>query len=54
MSNRYFDIDDDEVLALWEEDYGYMQRHMIYDGKTLPFVELLQRMKELERRFHEG
>lgn len=43
-----------EVLALWEEDYGYMQRHMIYDGKTLPFRELLQRMKELERRFHEG
>jgi len=42
-----------EVLALWEEDYGYMQRHMIYDGMTLPFVDLLQRMKEVERRFHE-
>lgn len=42
----------DEVLALWEEDYGYMQQHMIYNGMTLPFKDLLERMKELERRFH--
>lgn len=42
----------DEVLALWEEDYGYMQQHMIFKGMTLPFKELLERMKELERRFH--
>lgn len=42
----------DEVLALWEEDYGYMQQHMIYKGMTLPFKDLLERMKELERRFH--
>ena len=31
---------------------GYMQQHMIYDGMTLPFKDLLERMKELERRFH--
>lgn len=42
----------DEVLALWEEDYRYMQEHMIYDGSALSFSDILKRMHELEERFH--
>ena len=42
----------DEVIQLWEEDYLYMQKHMIYDKTSLSFDKLLVRMHELEKRFH--
>ena len=42
----------DEVMHLWEEDYKYMREHMIYDGTALSFADLMARMHELEKRFH--
>lgn len=42
----------DEVMPLWEEDYHYMKEHMIYDNTALSFSTLLERMHELELRFH--
>lgn len=42
----------EEVMNLWEEDYKYMHEHMIYDKAVLSFADLLERMHELERRFH--
>ncbi len=44
----------DDVMKLWENDYKYMQEHMIYDGTALSFANLLGRMRELENRFHEN
>ena len=41
-----------DVISLWEEDYKYMMEHMIYNGTALLFNELIQRMHELEERFH--
>lgn len=39
------------ILASWEKDYRDMQVSMIY-GESLSFESLLERMKELEDRFH--
>ena len=44
----------DDVMKVWENDYKYMQEHMIYDGTALSFANLLERMRELEYRFHEN
>ena len=41
-----------EVISLWEEDYKYMVKHMIYEGTSLTFSDLMRRMHELEERFH--
>lgn len=39
------------VLPAWEEDYRQMCETMIF-GEKLPFGSLLNRIKELEDRFH--
>lgn len=39
------------MLPAWEEDYHQMCETMIY-GEKLPFNKLLERIKELEARFH--
>ena len=39
------------VLPAWEEDYQQMCETMIF-GEKLPFNKLLERIKELEDRFH--
>lgn len=39
------------VLSAWEEDYNEMCETMIY-GEKLPFNRLLERIRELEGRFH--
>ena len=44
-------IPPDSILASWEKDYRDMQVSMIY-GESLSFESLLERMKELEDRFH--
>ena len=41
----------ENVLSAWEEDYKYMCEAMIY-GKKLSFDRLLERIHELEQRFH--
>ena len=38
------------VIDLWKADYESMQKNMIY-GKSLPFDELMDRIKELNERF---
>jgi predicted nucleotidyltransferase component of viral defense system len=38
------------VIDLWKADYESMQNNMIY-GKSLPFDELIDRIKELNERF---
>jgi len=38
------------VVDLWKADYESMQKNMIY-GKSLPFDELMDRIKELNERF---
>ena len=40
-----------EYLDVWKKDYEAMQLSMIY-GDSLPFDKLLERMVELEGRFH--
>lgn len=40
-----------EFLQIWANDYSSMQASMIY-GESLSFDALLERMRELERRFH--
>ena len=39
------------VIAAWETDYNDMCQTMIY-GEKLPFGQLLERIQELEARFH--
>ena len=39
------------MLSDWEADYQQMCQTMIY-GNKLPFANLLERIKELENRFH--
>lgn len=41
-----------EMLAAWERDYKNMCSSMIF-GERPSFAELLERMKLLEKRFHE-
>ncbi|MHC1737349.1 MAG: nucleotidyl transferase AbiEii/AbiGii toxin family protein [Ignavibacteriaceae bacterium] len=41
-------IPPDELLPSWERDYNQMQENMIY-GEKLPFRELLERLKELNK-----
>jgi predicted nucleotidyltransferase component of viral defense system len=38
------------IIDLWKADYESMQNNMIY-GKSLPFDELIDRIKELNERF---
>lgn len=40
-----------KVIKNWESDYHAMQEQMVY-GKSLSFPELIERMRELEERFH--
>lgn len=41
----------DSVLKKWEKDYQLMQENMIY-GDSLSFEELIDRIRELNRRFN--
>ncbi|MPM68359.1 hypothetical protein SDC9_115291 [bioreactor metagenome] len=41
----------DSVLKNWEKDYQLMQENMIY-GDSLNFKELIDRIRELNRRFN--
>lgn len=43
-------IPPENVMKQWQQDYGIMQREMIY-GKSLPFGELITRIEELQNRF---
>lgn len=38
------------VIKDWEDDYRAMRQHFIYDDRSLPFIELIERMKELTAR----
>lgn len=40
-----------DVIGNWESDYRDMQEQMVY-GDSLSFSELIERMRELEGRFH--
>lgn len=40
----------DGIISLYEDDYQTMQEQMIY-GKTVPFKELIDRLKELQQKF---
>lgn len=44
-------IPPDEILGEWEKDYKAMQEAMIY-GESLPFEQLIERMKELKQRIN--
>lgn len=39
-----------EVIDLWENDYKLMQKNMIV-GKSLPFQELIKKLKTIEDKF---
>lgn len=43
-------IPPDKEIKDWKEDYESMRRHFIYEGMSLSFDELIQRMKELTKR----
>ena len=43
-------VPENEVIDLWKDDYESMRKNMIY-GKSLPFDELIDRIKELKKRF---
>ncbi|HEY5571303.1 MAG TPA: nucleotidyl transferase AbiEii/AbiGii toxin family protein [Bacteroidales bacterium] len=45
-------IPPESVIEDWKMDYSAMQRSMIY-GDSLPFEMLLERLRELQNRFHE-
>lgn len=45
-------IPPESVIEDWKMDYSDMQRSMIY-GDSLPFEMLLDRLRELQNRFHE-
>lgn len=44
-------IPPDNVLAEWEKDYEEMRQNMIY-GNSLPFHDLIGRIKEIKRRIN--
>jgi hypothetical protein len=44
-------IPPDKILGEWEKDYKAMQEAMIY-GESLPFKQLIERMKELKQRIN--
>jgi len=44
-------IPPDKILGDWEKDYKLMQEAMIY-GESLPFTQLLERIKELKQRIN--
>jgi len=44
-------IPPDKILGDWEKDYKAMQEAMIY-GESLPFEQLIERMKELKQRIN--
>jgi hypothetical protein len=39
------------IIAAWEEDYKFMQDHMIY-GTSLPFPELISQLLKLKDRIN--
>jgi hypothetical protein len=41
----------DQLLTAWKKDYEIMQESMIY-GTSLPFEQLIERIKELKNRFN--
>jgi predicted nucleotidyltransferase component of viral defense system len=41
----------DNIIDLWQTDYATMQRTMIY-GKSLPFSELIDKIKQLNERIN--
>lgn len=45
-------IPPDEILKDWEKDYKSMQETMIY-GESLPFEQLINRIKELKKRIND-
>lgn len=44
-------IPPDKILGDWEKDYKSMQEAMIY-GESLPFEQLIERIKELKQRIN--
>jgi hypothetical protein len=41
-----------ELLEAWSHDYANMQANMIY-GASLPFKQLIDRIRELNERFRQ-
>ncbi|MFO7939939.1 MAG: nucleotidyl transferase AbiEii/AbiGii toxin family protein [Bacteroidales bacterium] len=44
-------IPPDKIMGDWEKDYKFMQEAMIY-GKSLPFAELIERIKKLKQEIN--
>lgn len=42
----------EEYLSAWELDYNIMREKMIMAGNAIPFNKMLERMTELQARFH--
>jgi hypothetical protein len=43
-------IPPNSIIKEWEKDYQSMQRHFIYEDRSLSFDELIKRLKELTLR----
>ena len=43
-------IPPEELVEIWRRDYERMQEYFIY-GESLPYDQLIDRMKELQNRF---
>ena len=43
-------IPPEELVEIWRRDYDRMQEYFIY-GESLPYDQLIDRMKELQSRF---
>ena len=41
----------ESCIEVWRADYGELLMHFVY-GNKLPFDELLERVRELNRRFN--
>ena len=50
IRNRLCLVPSDKYIGDWKKDYQFMCDSMIY-GEKLPFEKLVERMKELEKRF---
>ena len=44
-------IPPDKIMGDWEKDYKFIQEAMIY-GKSLPFAELIERIKKLKQEIN--
>ncbi len=49
--DKIYFIPPEHLLSEWEADYRLMQENMIY-GDVLPFVELIKKLTELQRRIN--